>query len=123
VGRNYSLIQALEIALRNVKTDNKRQRADSAELGRKDEKTEAQKSFIRSLRAECNNYKPALQNLSWTIVFSEPSCEETPNKISLMRQSILKLRAKLSRRKHAMARLAVFRGWDMIIFKNRKVSK
>jgi len=46
VGRNYGLIQALETALRNVRTDNERQRA---ELGRKDEKIEALKSFIRSL--------------------------------------------------------------------------
>ena len=120
MGRNYGLIQALETALRNVKTDNERHRA---ELGRKDEKIEALKSLIRSLRAECNNYKPALQNLELYNRFLPAELRRDADKISLMRKSILKLRAKLSRRKHAMARLAVFRGWDMIIFKNRKVSK
>jgi len=47
VGRNHGLIYALETAFRNVKTDNKRQRA---ELGRKGDKVEALNQFIRSLR-------------------------------------------------------------------------
>ena len=47
VGRNHGLIYALETAFRNVKTDNKRQRA---ELGRKGDKLEALNQFIRSLR-------------------------------------------------------------------------
>jgi hypothetical protein len=90
--------------LRNVKTDNERQRA---ELVRKDEKIEALKSFIRSMRAECNNYKPALHNLELDNSFFRAKLRRDADKISLMRQSILKLRAKLSRGKHAKARLAV----------------
>jgi len=84
--------------------------AERAELGRKDEKIEALKSFFRCFRAECNNYKPALQNLELYNSFLRAELRRDADKISLMRKSLFKLRAKLSRRKHAKARLAVLRG-------------